>query len=372
MAARRVAASLAWLVCLYSAGMLAFAVLDPQPSRGFGIVALVYFALTTSAVSGVLALGLAFLDHRRTGKLAMARGMGVAALVAFVAVLGGLGVPSALEYVRSRPPALHAACAAGDARRVGALLDEGAPLDQRDHAGRTPAVVAAQRSSVAVLEVLVAHGARLDDAALVPAAVRNGDRGVLTWLLAHGAPAGGQGGAALDTAACLPDAEAVRALVAAGAPAEPGFRAASLCGQWQLFALLPVSDAARASALFDAITQGQYGSATALLEGGVSPDVARRAEGSDTDERPLAVAIERQNLPMVDLLLDHHARLDVSVRAALWPLALAIEQNERPLVAHLLSRGAALPDRAFGDEVARDGAEVVARRLLDPREDEEE
>ena len=88
---------------------------------------------------------------------------------------------------------LHDACRAGDAERVRQLLDEGAPLDEKDGWGDTALMKASVRGHTEVVQLLLDRlekGASLlekDSAAIVEASMR-GHTEVVQLLLGKGAP----------------------------------------------------------------------------------------------------------------------------------------------------------------------------------------
>jgi len=157
------------------------------------------------------------------------------AVVAVVALAGGLAVGSGLPEAQTPPSAeeiaayggLHAAAARGDAAEVRRLLAAGSAPDARDARGRTALHVAAFASSQEAARALVQGGAdpnalegqRYDIVTI--AAVRN-DVSMLRLALALGARAGNTtspyDGTALIAAAHLGHDEVVRELIRAGAP----------------------------------------------------------------------------------------------------------------------------------------------------------
>lgn len=321
--------AIAWLVALLGGAWLLWGLVESDASRSFAVVAVARFGVPIVGVALAAAVGLTWgrterPDTRRVTRL----------------VLAGLLLSGALLVVREGPrwlaaiarrrpaPALHRACDARDAARVRSLLAGGASPLERDARGLTAVRHAALHGSPEVLEAFAARSVRLADPELFDDALSNPDPAVVPWFVDHVLSPGSEAAArSLALAACRPDARAVRALLARGVPAEPGFVAAVRCGT------------------------------VSILEAfEVSPDVRQRA---------LAAAIDAGATASAEALLARGARLDVPVAGDRWPLAVALERRDPELVTLLLAHGAGLPERSFTDEVRSRGASAVAEELLE-------
>ena len=155
----------------------------------------------------------------------MARFLFALALLALAPAAAAQTAPSAAQIAGY--DALHRAAHDGDAERIARLAAEGADLDVRDAAGRTPAHVAAFASNDEALRALADAGADMnalenraydvltiaavaDDPELVSLALNLGNRADLVTSPYDGT--------ALIAAAHLGHVEVVRRLIAGGAP----------------------------------------------------------------------------------------------------------------------------------------------------------
>ena len=133
--------------------------------------------------------------------------------------LGGLPLLHAMSAT-----ALHEAATRGDTTALRQLLQQGAPVDGRDGAGRTALLAATHANQVEAARLLVAAGADVNakDAIQDSPYLYAGARGLLEILqltLAHGADlrsTNRYGGTALIPAAERGQVEAVRTLITAG------------------------------------------------------------------------------------------------------------------------------------------------------------
>ena len=187
---------------------------------------------------------------------------------------------------------LFAAVARGDEGAVRGLLAGGERVDARDGHGRTPLHVAAHRSRIEIMRVLVAAGAdpnalERDRYDIVTIAAVANDLPVLDAALALGASAKNitsrYDGTALIAAAHLGHADVVRRLVRAGAPLDH----VNNLG-W--------------TALIESIVLGDGGvrhtdTLRALVEAGANVNIADRS-----GRTPLALARERRYEAMVRIL----------------------------------------------------------------------
>ncbi|MDH1702568.1 ankyrin repeat domain-containing protein [Comamonas terrigena] len=138
------------------------------------------------------------------------------------ALLFGLGGLTLLHAMSAT--ALHEAATRGDTAVLRQLLQQGAPVDGRDGAGRTALLAATYANQVEAARLLVAAGADVNakDAIQDSPYLYAGARGLLEILqltLAHGADlrsTNRYGGTALIPAAERGHVEAVRTLITAG------------------------------------------------------------------------------------------------------------------------------------------------------------
>ncbi len=151
------------------------------------------------------------------------------AIFLFLTALAGPGhaqtAPSTAEIAAYQ--GLHRAAAEGDAETIRALAAEGADLNARDNAGRTPVHVAAFASSEAALQALAEAGADMNaldgesyDAVTIAAVADDPDLMSLALSLGNRPDlvTSRWDGTALIAAAHLGHDEVVRRLIAAGAP----------------------------------------------------------------------------------------------------------------------------------------------------------
>lgn len=190
---------------------------------------------------------------------------------------------------------LHFAAARGDTRAIERLLDEGADVDGRNAAGRTPLAEAAKRGRLAAVRTLLAHGAEVD--------VYDTQSGFTP----------------LHLAAEGNHAAVVRRLLAAGARVDAR-------NQWNQ------------TPLWQAAWQDWHGNtevAHTLIANGASVDLA-----DDKGHTPLHMAARAGHAPMVAYLLDAGADIDHRSDKGLTPLYQAVTGGHPDTVRVLLERGA--------------------------------
>ena len=107
------------------------------------------YAPTTNSISPLAAAPAAPAARARQLDLS-ARAVGTAALP----VVGGAAADSALK-----PATLQSAIAQGDVAQTSLLLDQGAVIDARDAAGRTPLMIAVTQNRLEIVRLLLARGA---------------------------------------------------------------------------------------------------------------------------------------------------------------------------------------------------------------------
>lgn len=144
---------------------------------------------------------------------------------------------------------LHWAVALGEAGDVSDRLGDGAPLEAKDHCGRTALVLAAELGDLEKVELLWDRGAdrkaRWRSGSLLELALFRRDPKLLDWLLARGVAVNERnefGFSPLHNAVSERDPRAVSALLRAGAPvdqpSEHGFTALHEAADLELIRLL--------------------------------------------------------------------------------------------------------------------------------------
>ena len=170
---------------------------------------------------------------------------------------------------------------------LAALLNAGADPDVPFQDAKTPLYEAARLDDTVACRLLLEHGAKPADEAMIAAAWRNQDPECVRLLLEHGANANAPDGfGAINWAAWATQAEAVRALLQHGA--EPDQRAPAWAGSG------PLHFAAGARA------EQAVATMTVLLNAGA--DVNRP---DDNGKTPLDFAIRNGNQRTADLLREH-------------------------------------------------------------------
>ena len=159
-------------------------------------------------------------------------GIPVRIAISVLAGLGALALPAGAQIAPSEAEiggygGLLAAAASGDAKTLGALLDQGASIEQRDGHGRTALQIAVYRRKPEAATLLLARGAdanafdvqRYD---IVTIAAVADDQAMLDLALRSGGKAANitspYEGTALIAAAHLGHVAVVKRLIAAGAP----------------------------------------------------------------------------------------------------------------------------------------------------------
>ncbi len=189
-------------------------------------------------VAGLLgalgAIALMFGGWHLAANKGLARGLGLAAGLLSIPGLFVLAlIPARVtdQALRDAPrgdPRLFRAAAAGDAGEVARVLDEGAAVDGRDKAGRTPLHVALDQGHTKVAELLVERGAGIDcrdklGNTPLHMAAELGSMKTAAWLVDQGADVnarGNDGWTPLHLAAAWGATEVARVLVERGADLE--------------------------------------------------------------------------------------------------------------------------------------------------------
>lgn len=185
-----------------------------------------------------------------------------------------------LENVRRRPAdTLWVALQEGGREQASRLLAQGVSPHWHGVDGKSVVRRALEEEALEILEYLLGQGIDLDapgGPAAVDVAITLERPRLVQWLLAHAARPGRE---ALSLAVARGDADLLRSLLDAGAPLEGE-------GQWN-------------SPLLTAIE----GDATAIAQMLIAAGAATAIDGLDVAQQPLAVAIERNNAALVELLL---------------------------------------------------------------------
>ncbi|KAJ9508528.1 hypothetical protein QJQ45_012063 [Haematococcus lacustris] len=281
--------------------------------------------------------------------------------------------------------ALHIAALWGNLEAAAALLRLGTPANIRNTRGSTPLhfAASAKRNCREMCELLLQHGAHTDPvdmAGRVPYEMaasddlrallggpdprifdycEKGDAKALAALLAGGAAStgsvGGQGAAAgkklsvkvldseghspLNIAVAQEHLEVVKVLLqhdpsCLACPDLQGHTALHCAaGAGNLDVLKLLLEQQHSSALINtqSLNPSEYASGNWLLHG---------EEVEPLDRTPLSIAVELADLPVIKLLLEHGARLDIADFDGRMPLHLAVEEGEVEVAAALLEAGA--------------------------------
>ena len=212
-------------------------------------------------------------------------------------------VASLTALLDAEPDAVHArlpdgaspvcfAAMSGSHGALEALLDAGADPDA-PWDSKTALHEAARLDDTIACRLLLEHGAKPADEAMIAAAWRNQDPECVRLLLEHGANANATDGfGAINWAAWATQTEAVRALLAHGA--DPDQRAPEWAGS------RPLHFAASAG---DPRAEQATATMTVLLDAGA--DVNRP---DDNGRTPLDIAVRSRNRRTADLLREHGGR----------------------------------------------------------------
>ncbi len=293
----------------------------------------------------------------------------------------------------SSEQALLRAVKLGDADKLSRLLEQSTNPDYRDPiTGVTPLASAAFRGENAMMELLIQHGADVNDVPWGLSAQRieasgtplrerellrtvgRGDSALLTaiwrndldavWiLLDHSADIrlpnrdGDTPGIAAARAGNL---DTMRALLAKGL--DPNRNEPPLTRGYMITTL--VNNGAPPPLLVEAARNGQVDMLGLLLDAGAVPD-ARDGGGRTA----LHWAVEGGYAEAVDVLLAHGANVDIAARPDITPLMLAVQGGRESIVKALLEHGADLDtvgdlSASALDAAARNGTPAELARLL--------
>ena len=288
--------------------------------------------------------------------------------------------------------ALLKAVRRGDADKVGRLLALEVDPNYRDPVtGGTPLASAAYRGENSLMDLLIEHGADVNDvpwglsaqrieASSVPlqeremlravargdtallTAIRRGDADAVWTLLDRGADIrlpNREGDAPGIAAARAGDLDIMRALLTKGL--DPDQYDPPLAQGYMITTL--VTSGAPPPPLVEAARYGQADMLGLLLDAGAAPDV-RDAQGRGA----LHWAAEGGHAAAVDVLLAHGADANIAARSGGTPLMLAVHAGHEAIARALLEHGAGLdaiegaPAAAL-DAVRRNGHAEAARLL---------
>ncbi|KAK4451255.1 ankyrin repeat-containing domain protein [Podospora aff. communis PSN243] len=217
----------------------------------------------------------------------------------------------------------------GNMRLVKLLLDKGAKIERESKSGMTPLLCAASAKQHALTEALLDAGADPDTGyndfqVPILIAVRQGDAKTVKLLLKYGARPGNNPSTCDDMTS----------------PKWP-LLAAVMCGYESIVEILLDSEPLTmlpTGPLLDtpvarAVETGNTNILRLLLRHGANPNRG----GS---KRPLFVALSKDDIAAVDLLLAHGAETEVKNSDGLTPLRVAIRNCQKEMVQLLLDMGA--------------------------------
>ncbi|HTL18542.1 MAG TPA: ankyrin repeat domain-containing protein, partial [Patescibacteria group bacterium] len=254
-----------------------------------------------------------------------------------------------LSYdLRANQTPLHLACQEGYGGVVDLLISKGADVTAQDARGQTPLTIAAQANNENIVGTLLTKGANPDAgrfSALALAAAQ-GNLAMLDLLLSHGTKLNLTN--ALQAAVKGNRVTAISRLIKAGA--DPNTKTEQ--GEPLVFQALNSPDTLRA--LLDGganpnqrSTQGDpvlvraveadVAVLTALLEHGANPDLQQTQFNGFS---ALHYAAANSRLTAAQALVTHHANVNIRAHNGETPLHLAVQQRNQELVAFLLENGA--------------------------------
>jgi ankyrin repeat protein len=203
---------------------------------------------------------------------------------------------------------LHAAAQKGHPEAAKLLLAAGASATARDGEGTLPLDLALRFRQVAVADVLLEGGTKLDKVqSRLEAAVVAGQIELVHWYLRHGGRGDSLtalGSTLLHDAALKGHLEVLQVLLGAGSK-------------------VTTLNASGASALHDAALAGQRSAAALLLDRGAAIDLKERETGAT----PLFLAASWGRLTVVELLLERGANRLLRNKAGKTPREIAKENG---------------------------------------------
>lgn len=278
----------------------------------------------------------------------------------------GFDVNSRSEHLST---VLHYAARFGDVEMTNLLLDEGADIEARDKQGFTPLVCAASASNKAVLRLLIQRGAQLNaltetERPALDYAILKGDFESCKLLVESGADLNGlnkMGFTPLQLACKLGRPDVIRLLLDHGALVNlkdiMGKTALDYAkGKQDRETVILLEHMAKLQggklprrvgitpeerphfirALCYACCLGNASRVEQLIASGISVN----AQQGEDETTPLIASCRAARLDMVELLLKHHADLELSDKAGNTPLLAAVSSDNHELAQLLLSKGA--------------------------------
>jgi ankyrin repeat protein len=256
--------------------------------------------------------------------------------------------------------ALHDAAWTGDPDKVRQLLDHGAAINARTpETGSTPLDYAVVTNHIAVVDVLLHRGAKINSA--LTSAASRGYTEITKLLLESGAPVTS---APLEEAAQKGHTEVVKLLLERHADPLPAMRSAVLRGDTAMVTLLAGYGLADGM-LHDAALRGYTEIAAILLAKGAEID-ARDQYGAT----PLHTAALKGHMDLVKLLIEHGANINArETDSGSTPLYAAASLGHADVVDVLLDHGAdsAIPGktgRTAAEAATQNGYPEIAQTLL--------
>ncbi len=245
--------------------------------------------------------------------------------------------------------ALHDAAWTGDTDKVRQLLDHGAAINARTpETGSTPLDYAVVTNHIAVVDVLLHRGAKINSSLTIAAS--RGYTEITKLLLESGAPVTSE---PLEEAVQKGHTEVAKLLLDHHADSLPSMRAAVLRGDAPMVQILAGYGLADGM-LHDAALRGYTEIAVILLAKGAEID-GRDQYGAT----PLHTAALKGQMDLVKLLIEHGANINArETDSGSTPLYAAASLGHADVVNVLLERGA---DAAIPNKTGRTAAEVATQ-----------